>query len=68
LSGTADLHRAYVHAGIDARLVVFDALPHAFWYDSKLPEAIEANHMMADFFIKAFTAKKPASTKTEPAK
>jgi hypothetical protein len=31
--------------------VVFDALPHAFWYDSALPEAIEANHMMADFFV-----------------
>jgi len=22
----------YLHAGVDARLVVFDALPHAFWY------------------------------------
>jgi len=52
LSGTANLHRAYVNAGVDARLVVFDALPHAFWYDPRLPEAIEANHMMADFFVK----------------
>ena len=51
LSGTVNLHRAYFNAGVDARLVVFDALPHAFWYDSTLPEAIEANHMMADFFI-----------------
>ena len=51
LSGTVNLHRAYVNAGVDARLVVFDALPHAFWYDSTLPEAIEANHMMADFFV-----------------
>jgi acetyl esterase/lipase len=50
LSGTVNLHRAYLNAGIDARLVVFDALPHAFWYDSTLPEAIEANKMMADFF------------------
>jgi hypothetical protein len=32
--------------------VVFDALPHAFWYDPMLPEAIEANHTMADFFVK----------------
>jgi monoterpene epsilon-lactone hydrolase len=32
--------------------VVYDALPHAFWYDPKLPEAIEANHIMADFFLK----------------
>jgi epsilon-lactone hydrolase len=53
LSGTANLHRAYLNAGVDARLVVFDALPHAFWYDPRLPEAIEANHIMADFFVKA---------------
>jgi acetyl esterase/lipase len=52
LSGTVNLHRAYLNAGVDARLVVFDALPHAFWYDPMLPEAQEANHMMADFFVK----------------
>jgi epsilon-lactone hydrolase len=51
LSGTVNLHRAYLNAGVDARLVVFDALPHAFWYDSILPEAIEANKMMANFFV-----------------
>jgi epsilon-lactone hydrolase len=52
LSGTVNLHCAYLHAGVDARLVVFDALTHAFWYDSTLPEAIDANKMMADFFVK----------------
>ncbi len=52
LSGTVNLHRAYLNAGVDARLVVFDGLAHAFWYDSRLPEAIEANHTMADFFVK----------------
>lgn len=52
LSGTANLHRAYLRAGVDARLVVFDALPHAFWYDASLPESIEASHIMADFFVK----------------
>jgi acetyl esterase/lipase len=51
LSGTVNLHRAYLNAGVDARLVVFDALPHAFWYDPQLPEALEANHRMADFFV-----------------
>lgn len=51
LSATANLHRAYLRAGIDARLVVFDALPHAFWYHPELPESIEANHIMADFFL-----------------
>src|ERR1035437_2705816 len=52
LSGTVNLHRAYLNAGVDARLVVYDALTHAFWYDAQLPEAIEANHIMADFFVK----------------
>jgi len=52
LSGTVNLHRAYLTAGVDAHLVVFEALPHAFWYDPMLPEAIEANHTMADFFVK----------------
>ena len=52
LSGTVNLERAYLLAGNDAHLVVYDALPHAFWYDPQLPEAIEANHIMADFFVK----------------
>jgi epsilon-lactone hydrolase len=52
LSGTVNLHRAYLLAGVDARLVVYDGLAHAFWYDPMLPEAIEANHIMADFFVK----------------
>ena len=52
LSGTVNLHRAYLLAGVDARLLVYDALPHAFWYNPQLPEAIEANHIMADFFVK----------------
>jgi acetyl esterase/lipase len=51
LSGTVNLHRAFLRAGVDARLVVFDALPHAFWYNAQLPESIEANHMMADFLL-----------------
>ncbi len=55
LSGTVNLHRAFLNAGNDARLVVYDALPHAFWYSTKLPEALEANHLMADFLAKALT-------------
>ncbi len=66
LSGTANLHRAFLHAGVDAQLVVFDALPHAFWYDPKLPEAIEANHIMADFFVKQLAAKKPQPASSAP--
>ena len=51
LSSTTNLHRAYLRAGVDARLVVFDGLPHAFWYHPELPESIEANHIMANFFL-----------------
>jgi acetyl esterase/lipase len=52
LSGTVNLQRAYLEAGVDAPLVVFDAFTHAFWYNPAVPEAIEANHIMADFFLK----------------
>lgn len=55
LSDTINLHRAYLRAGVDARLVVFDGLWHAFWYQSALPESIEANHIMADFFVRELT-------------
>jgi monoterpene epsilon-lactone hydrolase len=52
LSGTTTLHRAYLRAGVDARLVVFEGLPHAFWYDASLPESKEACGLMADFFTR----------------
>jgi epsilon-lactone hydrolase len=52
LSGTSNLHRAFLRAGVDARLVVFDAMPHAFWYNAALPESIEASHIMTDFLLK----------------
>lgn len=67
LSGTANLHRAFLHDGVDARLVVFDALPHAFWYNPQLPEAIEANQIMADFFVKELTAKPAAAAPAKDA-
>ena len=50
LSGTTILHRAFLSAGVDAQLVVFEALPHAFWYDYHLPETKEALGLMAKFF------------------
>ncbi|MBT9332465.1 alpha/beta hydrolase fold domain-containing protein [Paracidobacterium acidisoli] len=52
LSGTTILHRAFLRAGDDARLVVFEGLTHAFWYDPTLPETNEANGIMAGFFEK----------------
>jgi acetyl esterase/lipase len=50
LSGTTIMHRAYLRAGVDAELVVFEALPHAFWNSPKLPESKEADALMAKFF------------------
>jgi monoterpene epsilon-lactone hydrolase len=50
LSDTATFHRALLSAGDDARLVVFEALPHAFWYHFQLPETREALELMAKFF------------------
>jgi epsilon-lactone hydrolase len=50
LSGTTILHRAFLRAGVQADLVVFEALPHAFWYDYQLPETKEALDIMAKFF------------------
>ncbi len=50
LSGTTILHRAYLRAGVDAQLIVFEALPHAFWNNPTLPESKEADADMAKFF------------------
>jgi monoterpene epsilon-lactone hydrolase len=52
LSHTTILHRAFLRAGADASLVVFEGLNHCFWYDPSLPESREANQIMADFFDK----------------
>jgi len=49
LSGTVDFHRALLRAGVDARLMVFDAMPHAFWYLFDLPESREALEAQASF-------------------
>ena len=50
LSNTVNFHRAFVTAGVNAQLVVFDGLWHAYWNEWTLPESREAHHMMADFF------------------
>lgn len=52
LSGTAILDRAFLRAGDEAQLVVFEALPHAFWNNPDLPESKEADRIMAGFFDK----------------
>ena len=50
LSDTTIFHRALLRAGDDSQLVVFEALPHAFWYHFQLPETREALELMAKFF------------------
>jgi monoterpene epsilon-lactone hydrolase len=50
LSGTTILHRAFLRAGVDAQLLVFEGLPHGFWYEAGLPESQEADQMIAHFF------------------
>lgn len=55
LSDTSRFHRALLRAGVDADLVVFDALPHAHWYMVGIPEAQEANELMARYFLHALS-------------
>ena len=50
LSNTSMFHMALLRAGVDSQLLVFEALPHAFWYHFQLPETKEALGMMAKFF------------------
>jgi len=50
LSNTSMFHLALLRAGVNAQLVVFEALPHAFWYHFQLPETKEALGIMANFF------------------
>jgi monoterpene epsilon-lactone hydrolase len=52
LSGTTILQRAFLRAGVNAQLVVFEALPHAFWNDAQLPESKEAYGIITRFFDK----------------
>ncbi len=49
LSDTTIFHRALLRSGNESQLVVFEALPHAFWYHFQLPETREALEIMAKF-------------------
>jgi len=42
-----DDHIAFLKAGVEAQLVVFDGLPHAYGYNYKVKEALD---LMAKFF------------------
>lgn len=49
LSATAIFGRALNEKNVDARLVVFDGLPHAFWAYMDIPETAQANTLVANF-------------------
>jgi len=52
LSGTVNLHRALTDAGVATELVVYDALPHAFWSSMLAPESDDAFRRMAGFLTR----------------
>ena len=52
LSGTAIFGRALLEKGMDAQLVVFDGLPHAFWAYMPIPEADQAHALIATFLTR----------------
>ena len=49
-SAAVNSHNALVKHGVEADLHVWDALPHAFWYNSDLPESLEAYDVIVNFF------------------
>jgi epsilon-lactone hydrolase len=50
LSDTTMFHLALTKAGVDAQLLVYEALPHAFWNHYELPETTDTLNRMAKFF------------------
>jgi acetyl esterase/lipase len=52
LSGTCNLERALTDAGAQAELIVYDALPHAFWAYVLAPESDDAFRRMSAFLGK----------------
>jgi monoterpene epsilon-lactone hydrolase len=50
LSQTSLFHQALLRAGVDARLLVFEAMPHAHWIYLDIPESDHAFRAMAAFF------------------
>jgi epsilon-lactone hydrolase len=50
LSQTSLFHRALLRSEVDARLLVFEAMPHAHWIFLDLPESDQAFQAMGHFF------------------
>jgi acetyl esterase/lipase len=56
LSQTALFHQALLAANVDARLLLFEAMPHAHWIFLDLPESDQAFRAMARFFVSRLAA------------
>jgi len=52
LSGTVNLNRKLHDAGVHTELVVYDALPHAFWAMFLAPESDDCFRRMSAFLVK----------------
>ena len=61
LSATSSLSRAFVRAGNQSQLIVFEGLPHCFWNNNALPESHEAWGYMANFFDRELGAERHVS-------
>ena len=61
LSQTALFHQALLAAGVDAQLLIFEAMPHAHWIFLDLPESDQAFRAMARFFTSQLQAQGSAS-------
>ena len=60
LSNTALFQLALLRAGNDARLLVYEGLPHAFWYHFQLPETQDALEQIAKFLDEKVVAERSA--------
>lgn len=56
LSSTSIMARSLLEKGVDARFVVFDGLPHAFWAYMDIPETRQADTLMAAYLKGKVTA------------
>ena len=52
MSQSALFHRALLNVGVEAELIIFESLPHAFWSYLTMPETDEAFEHMARFFTR----------------
>lgn len=65
LSQSAIYHRALLRAGVEADLIVYEGLPHAFWTGLEIPESTEAFAAM-NAFLDRHLGRAPAKQVRSP--